>query len=187
MTDIFEIPIPNNELLDKAKQLRLASIKTGQNNNNERIEALNLMADSLEKNSKEIIEANIVDYKKAEIKGISKALLSRLKLSKEKLRLGIEGVRKVGNLPDPLGQIQIKKELSKGLILERKTVPIGVLGVIFESRPDAVMQISSLAIRSGNGVMLKGGSEANLTNLAIVSALKKGLKNRNLMKIQFVC
>ena len=79
-------------------------------------------------------------------------------------------------MSDPVGQIQIKKELSKGLILERKTVPIGVLGVIFESRPDAVMQISSLAIRSGNGVMLKGGSEANFTNLAIVSALKKGLQ-----------
>ena len=81
---------------------------------------------------------------------------------------------------DPVGQIQIKRELSKGLILERKTVPIGVLGVIFESRPDAVMQISSLAIRSGNGVMLKGGSEANLTNLAIVSALKEGLQDSTL-------
>ena len=180
MTDIFEVPTPDNELLEKAKQLRLASIKTSQTNNDDRIRALNLMADYLEKNSKEIIEANIEDYKKAEIKGISKSLLSRLKLSKEKLNLGIEGVRQVGNLIDPVGQIQIKRELSKGLILERKTVPIGVLGVIFESRPDAVMQISSLAIRSGNGVMLKGGSEANLTNLAIVSALKEGLQDSNL-------
>ena len=63
-------------------------------------------------------------------------------------------MRQVANLSDPLNQVQIKKELTKGLILERKTVSIGVLGVIFESRPDAVMQISSLAIRSGNGVML---------------------------------
>ncbi|ABM71864.1 Gamma-glutamyl phosphate reductase [Prochlorococcus marinus str. MIT 9515] len=180
MTDIFEVPSPDNNLLDKAEQLRLASIKTSQTNNNERIRALNLMADSLEKNSKEIIDSNFEDYKKAEIKGISKALLSRLKLSKEKLNLGIEGIRKVGDLSDPLGQIQIKKELSKGLILERKTVPIGVLGVIFESRPDAVMQISSLAIRAGNGVMLKGGSEANFTNQAIVSALKKGLQKSNI-------
>ena len=67
-------------------------------------------------------------------------------------------------------------------ILERKTVPIGVLGVIFESRPDAVMQISSLAIRSGNGVMLKGGSEANFTNTAIVNALKQGLSESALDK-----
>ena len=144
MTDIFEVPTPDNELLEKAKQLRLASIKTSQTNNDDRIRALNLMADYLEKNSKEIIEANIEDYRKAEIKGISKSLLSRLKLSKEKLDLGIEGVRQVGNLIAPFGQIQIKRELSKGLILERKTVPIGVLGVIFESRPDAVMQILSL-------------------------------------------
>jgi len=78
-------------------------------------------------------------------------------------------------LADPVNQVQIKRELSKGLILERKTVPIGVLGVIFESRPDAVMQISSLAIRSGNGVNLKGGSEANLTNTSIVKALQEGL------------
>ena len=133
-----------------------------------------MMADFLEKNSKKIIDANSADYKKAEKKGISKALLSRLKLTKEKLNSGIEGIRKVGNLPDPVGQMQIKKELSKGLVLERKTVPIGVLGVIFESRPDAVMQISSLAIRSGNGVMLKGGSESNLTNIELVSALKEG-------------
>ena len=135
MTDIFEVPTPDNELLEKAKRLRLASIKTSQRNNDERIRALNLMADCLEKKSTEIIEANIEDYKKAENKGISKSLLSRLKLSKEKLDLGIEGVRQVGNLIDPVGQIQIKRELSKGLILERKTVPIGVLGVIFESRP----------------------------------------------------
>jgi len=176
MAEIFEVPVPDNELLDKADKLRLASIKTSQTNNNERIKALNLMADYLEKDSKEILDANIEDYKKAQNKGISKALLSRLKLSKEKLYLGIEGVRKVGDLSDPTGQIQIKKELYKGLILERRTVPIGVLGVIFESRPDAVIQISSLAIRSGNGVMLKGGSEANFTNYAIVSALKKGLE-----------
>ncbi len=134
------------------------------------------MAYHLDKNSKIIIDANNEDYKKAEEKGIKKALLSRLKLSKEKLDSGIEGVRKVGNLSDPIGKTQIKKEISNGLILERKTVPIGVLGIIFESRPDAVMQISSLAIRSGNGVILKGGSEANFTNLAIVAALKEGLE-----------
>ena len=85
-------------------------------------------------------------------------------------------------MADPINKVQLKRELSKGLILERKTVPIGVLGVIFESRPDAVMQISSLAIRSGNGVMLKGGSEANFTNTAIVKALQEGLTESGLDK-----
>ena len=182
MANIFEVPKPDNDLLVKADKVRLASIKISQTENQNRIKALNFMADYLEKNSKEILEANNEDYSIAEKKGISRALLSRLKLSKSKLNSGIEGVRKVGDLADPVNQVQIKRELSKGLILERKTVPIGVLGVIFESRPDAVMQISSLAIRSGNGVMLKGGSEANLTNTAIVKALQKGLNESGLDK-----
>ncbi len=182
MANIFEVPKPDNDLLEKADQVRLASLKISQTENQIRIKALNFMADYLEKNTKEILEANNEDYKIAEKKGISKALLSRLKLSKEKLNTGIEGVRKVGDLADPVNQVQIKRELSKGLILERKTVPIGVLGVIFESRPDAVMQISSLAVRSGNGVMLKGGSEANLTNTAIVKALQEGLDKSGLDK-----
>ncbi|KGG03561.1 Gamma-glutamyl phosphate reductase [Prochlorococcus marinus str. MIT 9321] len=180
MANIFEVPQPGNDLLEKAEKVRLASIKISQTENQNRIKALNSMADYLEKNSKEILEANNADYSSAEKKGISKALLSRLKLSKSKLNSGIEGIRKVGDLADPVNQVQIKRELSKGLILERKTVPIGVLGVIFESRPDAVMQISSLAIRSGNGVMLKGGSEANLTNTSIVKALKEGLNESGL-------
>ncbi|MCH2562668.1 MAG: glutamate-5-semialdehyde dehydrogenase [Prochlorococcus sp. ALOHA_A2.0_50] len=182
MANIFEVPQPDNDLLEKAEKVRLASIKISQTENQNRIKALNFMADYLEKNSKEILEANNADYSSAEKKGISRALLSRLKLSKSKLNSGIEGVRKVGELADPVNQVQIKRELSKGLILERKTVPIGVLGVIFESRPDAVMQISSLAIRSGNGVMLKGGSEANLTNTSIVKALQEGLNESGLDK-----
>ncbi len=180
MANIFEVPQPCNDLLEKAEKVRLASIKISQAENQNRIKALNFMADYLEKNSREILEANNEDYLNAEKKGISKALLSRLKLSKSKLNSGIEGVRKVGDLADPVNRVQIKRELSKGLILERKTVPIGVLGVIFESRPDAVMQISSLAIRSGNGVMLKGGSEANLTNASIVKALQEGLNESGL-------
>ena len=182
MANIFEVPKPGNDLLEKAEKVRLAAIKISQAENQNRIKALNFMADYLEKNSKEILEANNEDYLNAEKKGISRALLSRLKLSKSKLNSGIEGVRKVGDLADPVNQVQIKRELSKGLILERKTVPIGVLGVIFESRPDAVMQISSLAIRSGNGVMLKGGSEANLTNASIVKALQEGLNESGLDK-----
>jgi len=180
MANIFEVPQPGNDLLEKADKVRLASIKISQTEDQNRIKALNFMADYLEKNSKEILEANNADYSIAEKKGISRALLSRLKLSKAKLNSGIEGVRKVGDLADPVNQVQIKRELSKGLILERKTVPIGVLGVIFESRPDAVMQISSLAIRSGNGVILKGGSEANLTNTSIVKALQEGLNESGL-------
>ena len=90
-------------------------------------------------------------------------------------RLPSLGVRKVASLPDPLGRRQLHRELDAGLVLERVTVPLGVVGVIFEARPDALMQIASLAIRSGNGAVLKGGSEARLTNEAVMAALKAGL------------
>ena len=116
MANIFEVSQPGNDLLEKADQVRLASIKISQTQNHNRIKALNCMADYLEKHSKEILEANFDDFARAEEKGISKALLSRLKLSKEKLYSGIKGVRKVGDLTDPVNQIQIKRELSNGLI-----------------------------------------------------------------------
>jgi len=89
MANIFEVPQPGNDLLEKADQVRLASKKISQTENKNRIKALNFMADYLEKNTKEILEANSEDYKRAEKKGISKALLSRLKLSKEKLKKGL--------------------------------------------------------------------------------------------------
>tara|TARA_Y100001978_G_scaffold201278_1_gene219279 strand:+ start:285 stop:1595 length:1311 start_codon:yes stop_codon:yes gene_type:complete len=176
----IEISIPNKELKEKASAVRQASIRICQASNSKRKEALNLMADSLLTYSREILEANHNDYVISQEKGISQALLSRLKLSEEKFFQGIEGVRKVRDLPDPVGQVQINKRLSEGLILQRKTVPIGVLGVIFESRPDAVIQISSLAIRSGNAAILKGGSEANQTNKAIFNALQYGLNKSSI-------
>jgi len=114
MANIFEVPQPGDDLLEKAEKVRLASIKISQTQNQDRIKALNFMADYLEKNSKEILEANSRDFKIAKNKGISKALLSRLKLSKEKLNSGIEGVRKVGELTDPVNQVQIKESFQRG-------------------------------------------------------------------------
>ena len=113
MANIFEVPQPGNDLLEKANQVRLASIKLSQTENQNRIKALNFMADYLEKNIKEILEANSEDYKRAEKKGISKALLSRLKLSKEKLNSGIDGVRKVGDLADPEINFKSKESFPK--------------------------------------------------------------------------
>ena len=177
MTVKFNISSPDNQLIEKARKVKKAYLNNFQTDNSQRIKAINFMAEALLRNMDKILEANQNDLKIADSNGISKSLLSRLKLSREKLILGIDGVRQVGQLKDPTGELQVNRELSNGLILVRKTVPIGVIGVIFESRPDAVMQISSLAIRSGNGVILKGGSEANYTNIAIVEALKDGLKN----------
>ena len=180
MKDKIEISKPDIELKEKALKVRKAATKICQNSNDQRRDALNQMADSLVNYSDEILEANDYDFNKAKKKGISQSLLSRLKLSKEKLLHGIEGVRKVRDLSDPIGQVQINKKLASGLILQRKTVPIGVIGVIFESRPDAFIQISSLALRSGNAAILKGGSEASQTNEAIFNALRSGLNRSSL-------
>jgi len=182
MGNTFNLQLPDNDLREKAIKVRNASNKISQSSDEERKNALSYMADALVNNFDKILNANIKDIESAKENGISQSLLARLKLTKDKLDLGIEGIRKVKNLADPIGKIQINRELSNGLILQRKTVPIGVLGVIFESRPDAVMQISSLAIRSGNGAILKGGRESNQTNIAIVKALHEGLEESSLNK-----
>ncbi|MDB9481606.1 glutamate-5-semialdehyde dehydrogenase, partial [Dolichospermum circinale CS-537/05] len=107
--------------------------------------------------------------------GIAKPLYKRLQLDEHKLRDAIAGVRDVGKLDDPIGQVQINREIDSGLILKRITCPLGVLGIIFEARPEAAIQIVSLAIKSGNGVILKGGKEALNSCEAIVKAIKQGL------------
>jgi len=175
MTTSPGVPEPSAELLQLAVKVRRAAMALGQSNDDQRRKALLAMATSLLSCSEQIVTANRQDLERARAEGLAPALLARLKLDEAKLVSAIEGVRQLAQLPDPLGQLQLHRELDQGLVLERITVPLGVLGVIFEARPDAVIQIASLAIRSGNGAILKGGSEANCTNEAIMEALKKGL------------
>ncbi|NJN04028.1 MAG: glutamate-5-semialdehyde dehydrogenase [Leptolyngbyaceae cyanobacterium SL_1_1] len=139
--------------------------------------AIAAIAQSLETAAAEIIAANQADCEAALADNLAKPLYGRLKLDTDKLKGAIAGVRSVAQLPDPVGQVQIHRQLDDGLILKRLTCPLGVLGVIFESRPDAVMQISSLAVKSGNGVILKGGREAVLSCQALVKAIRQGLTN----------
>ncbi len=167
--------VPSKELVRRAENVRLAATGLWQSSNQHRCSALNGMAEALTSNFKKIVDANSEDLDRSASEGLAPALMARLKLNEVKLEDAIEGLRKVAQLPDPLGLRQVHRELDKGLVLERKTVPLGVLGVIFEARPDAVIQIASLAIRSGNGAILKGGSEAAHTNQVIINALKDGL------------
>ncbi|MBD1838733.1 glutamate-5-semialdehyde dehydrogenase [Coleofasciculus sp. FACHB-64] len=138
-------------------------------------QAIEAIAQALESSASEIVAANAADCKAAETAGIPKPLYARLKLDETKLKAAIAGVRDVGRLPDPVGAVQVHRELDEGLILKRVTCPLGVLGVIFEARPDAVMQISTLAIKSGNGVILKCGQEAVRSCEALVKAIRQGL------------
>ena len=123
-------------------------------------QAIKAIAKALEVAAPSIVAANVADRQAAEAEGIAKPLYDRLKLDEVKLKSAIAGVRDVAKLPDPIGVVQIHRELDAGLILKRVTCPLGVLGIIFEARPEALIQIVSLAIKSGNGVILKGGKEA---------------------------
>ena len=177
MNSDFIVPEPSAELIQRAQLVRESASKLAQTKDEERQSALISVADSLHLCSSEILAANLEDLRLSELDGLQPALLSRLKLDKRKLQLVIEGVKKVALLPDPIGIRQLYRELDRGLLLERLTVPLGVLGIIFEARPDAAIQIASLAIRSGNGALLKGGKEANQTNQQIIIAIRKGLLN----------
>ena len=147
-------------LVELAHQTRLNARILGTLPTAARNQALESIAQALEVATPEILAANQADCAAAKADGISGALFARLKLDETKLKGAIAGVRDVAKLPDPVGTVQLKRELDTGLVLQRITCPLGVLGVIFEARPDAVIQISSLAIKSGNGVILKGGREA---------------------------
>jgi glutamate-5-semialdehyde dehydrogenase len=169
------VPDPSPELLQRAAAVRRSASALAQLSNADRQAALEAMAAALEERRAAILAANQADLEAAGADGLSPALVARLKLDGAKLDGAIEGVRQVAALPDPLGRRQLHTELDAGLVLERVTVPLGVVGVIFEARPDAVMQIASLAIRSGNGAILKGGREASRSCAAILEALQAGL------------
>ncbi|MBW4473407.1 MAG: glutamate-5-semialdehyde dehydrogenase [Stenomitos rutilans HA7619-LM2] len=176
------ITAPSSSLLTIARQTResarhLAALPTALRN-----QALEAIAQSLEAATDDILAANQLDCQAAK-KAIPAALYARLKLDKVKLQSAIAGIRDVAKLPDPVGEVQLHRELDQGLVLTRVTCPLGVLGVIFEARPDAVVQIASLAIKSGNGVILKGGQEALRSCEALVAAIRQGLAQTNVAPV----
>jgi glutamate-5-semialdehyde dehydrogenase len=169
--------IATDALTALAQNTRNAARQLAATPSADRDQALAAIADALAANADAILAANAADCAAAQESGIGSALYARLKLDAPKLQGAIQGVRDVGKLTDPIGDVQIHRELDQGLELRRVSCPLGVLGVIFEARPDAVMQIASLAIKSGNGVILKGGQEAVQSCTALVKAIRSGLAN----------
>lgn len=137
--------------------------------------ALQALLDALLANKEKIFAANKEDLERAEADGLQASVLKRLKFQKDKLSEVTKGIQDLIALPDPLGEVQMKKELDEGLILVRQSCPIGVIGVIFEARPDAMVQIASLCIKSGNCAILKGGSEAMTTNKTLFEIMHKAV------------
>ncbi len=158
----------------KHSSLKIAGIDVEIKNN-----ALNAIAEAFEKHKQEIFDANKSDLEQAqallENGQISKSTYNRLKLDENKMRDMIQGVRDIAKLDDPVGKILLKRELDTDLILTKISCPIGVLGIIFEARPDVISQISALAIKSSNAVILKGGKEAVNTNKKIMEIINSTL------------
>ena len=168
------------DFTDTAKNAKEASLKIAGLNTEIKNEALSAIADAIETHKTEIFTANKLDLENAQLlveEGkLAKSTFNRLKLDENKMRDMIQGVRDIANLDDPVGKILLKRELDKDLILEKVSCPIGVLGIIFEARPDVISQISSLAIKSSNAVILKGGKESINTNKKIMEIMNNALK-----------
>lgn len=169
--------IASPSLIETAKQTRIAAGNLAILSTEDRNFALLTVAKALETTTPEILAANQQDLKIAEENNIAPALYARLKLGESKLQNAIAGVRDVAKLEDPIGVNQIHRELDEGLILKRVTCPLGVLGIIFEARPEALIQITSLAIKSGNGVILKGGSEAINSCQVLTKVIRQALES----------
>jgi len=162
-----------------AQRARAASRALARLSIEARNERLLAAATSIEQGAARILEANELDCRAAQpavtLGVMSPAMFARLQVSERGVKQMAAQVRDVAKLPDPLGRRLASTELDEGLVLHRETCPLGVVGVIFESRPDVVPQISSLALKSGNAVILKGGAEAAHTNETLVQLWREGL------------
>jgi len=156
---------------EKAAAMKLDSTRMASQSADIRNQALAAIAKALIKNQQEIFRANEQDLAEAEGNKIPEAVVKRLKFSQQKLTDVVKGIENLIALPDMVYQTQLVRELDEGLVLVRESCPIGVIGVIFEARPDALVQIASLCIKSGNCAILKGGSETKHTNKVLFSII----------------
>ena len=158
---------------DKAKKAKaasraLANVSTEIKNN-----ALFKMAAGLEQSAERLISENKKDLDAGEKKGLSKAMLDRLTLTPERIKAMADGLREVAALPDPVGEVVKMRRRPNGMEVGRMRVPIGLIGIIYESRPNVTADSAALCIKSGNGVLLRGGSEAVASNAAIAEVLNR--------------
>ncbi len=165
----------------KAKSARQASYALAKAQTKAKDRALTILASELLKRKGDILKANAKDLALAKGR-IPDALYKRLQLDEAKILGMASGVRAVSKLGEPVGKTQYAMELDRGLTVYRISVPIGVIGVVFESRPDALVQISALCLKSGNSVILKGGSEAKNTNLALYNIIRQVSESHEIPK-----
>ena len=176
------------EELDRlGKNAKRAASELAVLNTREKNEVLMMVADLLEKRSTEILEANAGDLEVAREMGLKGAILERLTLSGDKIRDMAGGLREVAGLEDPVGEIEEMKKRPNGLLIGKKRVPLGVVGVIYESRPNVTADVAGLCIKTGNVCVLRGGKEAFRSNNAIVKIFQEALAaaglDRNMVQL----
>jgi len=163
------------ELILMGKNARKASQILTLANSDLKNSALEAMAVDIEKNKENILEANIKDVEKAKANNISKSFLDRLILNDERIKSISDGLREIIKIEDPVGQTMSKWDRPNGLNIERVRTPLGVIGVIYESRPNVTADAGALCLKAGNAVILRGGSESYYSSNAIYNSLKNGL------------
>ena len=164
------------ELLTRAKAAKGAMAQADTDTKNR---ALQAMADELLAGQEEILAANVLDLEAA--RGtVSDVMLDRLALSAQRIAGMAEGMRQVADLPDPVGQVLRRVERPNGIVIERTAVPMGVIAIIYESRPNVTSDAAALALKAGSACVLRGGKEAHRSAAAIVACLKRGLERAGL-------
>lgn len=166
-----------NELINKGKKAKKVSFILSNLSTLEKNKGLNAMANSLVNNKEEILKANKIDLQASMEKGTSKSMLDRLALTEERIEGMSNGLRQVVALPDPIGEVLGMWTRPNGLQIGQKRVPLGVIGIIYEARPNVTSDAAGLCFKAGNAVILRGGSEAINSNKAIVKVLREGLKS----------
>ena len=168
------------ELLEICKQAKAIAPKIGILDTNTKNQALLAVADFLVKEQNSILDANKIDIENGKKNHMPEGLLDRLLLTEVRIAQMAEGLRQVAALDDPIGEVLGMKKRPNGLMIGQKRVPLGVVGIIYEARPNVTADAFALCFKTGNVVILKGGSDAIHSNIAIVAAIRKALANEKL-------
>lgn len=171
---------PREEVLRKCEEAKRAADVLALASTDEKNRALFFMADGLEAETEAILEANARDVEQAKAKGTSKALIDRLTLTEKRVAEMAAGLREVAALPDPVGEAVAMFRRPNGLDIAQVRVPLGVVGIIYEARPNVTADAAGLCLKAGNAVVLRGGSDALQSNREIVRVLKKAIEKAGL-------
>lgn len=162
-------------LIEKLKKVKESSYKLAHLSTKEKNEALSIIAKELEKNIDIIIQENAKDLKKGEEKGLSRAILDRILLNEKRIKDIIKSIDDVIKLPDPVGEIVSMQKRPNGILVGQMRVPLGVIALIYEARPNVTVDGAILAIKSGNGIILRGSSDALNSNIILTNIMREAL------------